>query len=319
MKSQINQLKQIKLLQLISGYKSIKDISKELNIKENSVYVTRKRYIKRGLLNKDNTLTSKGFDTLRTTIGYLKTVKSTVKSDTIRLHNLVFTIDIQHLKNWKNRREFLELKCIKFEELGLSNWQGERIIVDNTKIWLTNKRIILYMSNYYGKDNEEDSNIVFKRALDDLMFNYIPRLEQLLKINLRGLGGYNVRVSRNHYALMKNALADKYYQDNKKLYIRKKGELWLVIDNSLNLKELETVSSKNGREDNIIVQDFFNDLKDNPIVPSEIIQGFNQFGSALKDMKKNALIPLTKQIKLHLEVQRETLITLKKIQEKLDK
>jgi hypothetical protein len=295
---------------MLSSYNSIKKISNKLRIKPNTVYVTRKRYIKKGLLNEDNSLTSKGFDILKTTIGSFKTVKSKVKSDTIRLHNLVFILSIPKLRKWNKHREFLIWNNIKFEELPLKNWNGERIIIDKIKVWLTNKTIILYMPQYIAKDEKEDANIVFLRALDDLLLRYVPKLERLLKISLKDTNGYKIRVSRQHYSLMKNALAIQYHKEGKKLYVRDEKGLWLVIDNSLNLKELETVHSKTARDDNLIVHDFFNDLKQNPLTPSEILGLFTK-------LSEEGIKPLTEQIKLHLEVQRETLITLKKIQENL--
>lgn len=60
---------------------------------------------------------------------------------------------------------------------------------------------------------------------------------------------------------------------------------------------------------NRVIEDLAPDIKNELL---EIKTIMNKFSN-------KALIPLTKQIKLHLEVQKETLITLKKIQESLDK
>jgi hypothetical protein len=171
------------------------------------------------------------------------------------------------------------------------------------------------MPHYFEKDAET----TFKLAIDDLFFKFMPKIERLLEISLKDTNGYKIRVSRQHYGLVKNALATQYYKEKKKLYVRDEKGLWFVIDNSLNLRELETVHKETAREDNMIVQDFFNDLKEHPTTPSEILGLIKSTSSSLIDIKENALIPLTEQIKLHLKVQEETLKTLKKLQKTMDK
>ena len=315
--------KKSKILKLVSEYRTIKNIARELNIKPNSVYKSIKRYMEKGLLNEDKTLTSKGVDTLKSTITGSASVHY-LKSDTVRLHNLVFTIKLSEklLKYWKRRRQLLTIKKIHFDILPLNNWERERIIIDSIKVWLTPKSIIIYMPQYYGKDETESADIVGFRALVDLYEVYIPKLMKILQLNLVNC---QVNISRNHYALIKNIVAKKYYKEKKKLYIRAEedGKFWLVIDNSLNLKELETVHKKTAMEDNITVKNLLNDLRENPTtfseVRSEIKQGIDKFDSALEKLENQALIPLTEQIKLHLEVQKETLETLKELKETIKK
>lgn len=60
---------------------------------------------------------------------------------------------------------------------------------------------------------------------------------------------------------------------------------------------------------NRVIEDLAPDIKNE----------LNDIKSTLNKFSNEALIPLTEQIKLHLEVQKETLITLKKIQKSIDK
>jgi len=93
-------------------------------------------------------------------------------------------------------------------------------------------------------------------------------------MDLSQKGQYRFKVARQHYSLMKNSLAKQYNKEGKKLNCYTDKGLWMLIDNSYNLHELETVHSKTGVKDNEIVQDFFNSLKKNPITTKFILEGF---------------------------------------------
>ena len=76
-------------------------------------------------------------------------------------------------------------------------------------------------------------------------------------------GFSNFSVCRQHYSLVKNAIAKDYLNRKDKLHVwDKDGKLWLLIDNSFNLEELENVHTKTSKDDNKIVQDDFNSLKE---------------------------------------------------------
>ena len=122
------------------------------------------------------------------------------------------------------------------------------------------------MGKSYFADTAE---LAMNNALEDL-FDLIREIEYRLKVKLKFTNGYKIRVSRQHYSLVKNALAKQYNKEGKKLYIRDETGIWLIIDNSFQLDELETVHPKTSMEDNPIIRTFFNDLKQNPATISQI-------------------------------------------------
>jgi len=89
----------------------------------------------------------------------------------------------------------------------------------------------------------------------------VKGLESTLGANFRINKKYRFKVSRQHYSLVKNALAKQYERDGKKLQVYSENGLWFVIDNSYNLHEAETVHPKTAVDDNEKVQNFFNGLK----------------------------------------------------------
>lgn len=182
----------------------------------------------------------------------------------VRGHAFVFTLKLQPgLRNWtnENRIAYLSRNNIAYKPLNLGG-DGQRIEHKGHKIWLTNKSIILYDKNsYFAKE----AQVAKSRAI----YNFIQKiksLEQLLKADFTIKAGaqYKFKVSRQHYALVKNALARQYNEANEKLEVYTEKGLWFLIDNSFNLDEAETVHPETAETDSVKVQNFFNSVKGQP-------------------------------------------------------
>ncbi len=190
-------------------------------------------------------------------------------TDSVRGHAFQFTLKIPKLRNWNKRREYLGKKDIKYKEVG-SNWQGERILINNFKVWLTPISIVVYFPNFKSfmgetaKDTKNYAIYEFKRI--------ISKVEALLRVSFRIRNNYKFKVSRQHYALIKNSLARQYDKEGNKLFCYTEQGLWFIIDNSYNLHEAETVNGSTALTDNEKVQNWFNGLKETPITPKEILQ-----------------------------------------------
>ena len=190
-------------------------------------------------------------------------------SDTVRAHAFIIKFEIpRDFRNWDKRREILQSLNIPFKDLGTYGG-AQQIEVKGSKVWLTHKSIVLNLKNSFFSDTATDGK---SQAISEAM-ELIRSVESLIKANL---GRYRFKVCRNHYALIKNALAKQYDKEGKKLYIADDGGYWFLIDNSFNLHEAETVHPKTAESDNKIIQDFFNDLKLNPITPSLLMRASYQ-------------------------------------------
>ena len=180
-----------------------------------------------------------------------------IKPDFVRGHAFQFKLKIPKLRNWEKREGILEKKNINFKRLTHLLGKGQEIIIKDRKIWLTNKSIIIFEKSSYLTKTAKDAS---KYAIYDL-FELVKSLESTLGANFRINKKYCFKVSRQHYALVKNALAEQYKRDGKKLEVYSEDGLWFVIDNSYNLNEAETVHPKTAVDDNTKVQNFFNGLK----------------------------------------------------------
>jgi DNA-binding transcriptional ArsR family regulator len=192
--------------------------------------------------------------------------------DSIRGHAFTFTLKIpEQLRNWtnENREFFLAKRDIQFINLTTFGG-GQRIIFKGRKVWLTNKSVIIYEKSSYLAETATD-------AKSHAIYNFISLikgLERLLHADFAEHAGrqYSFKVSRQHYALVKNALAKQYDVEDKKLNIYSDKGLWFVIDNSFNLHEAETVHPETADTDSTKVQNFFNSLKEQPLTTGFILK-----------------------------------------------
>jgi DNA-binding transcriptional ArsR family regulator len=179
------------------------------------------------------------------------------KPDSVRGHAFVFKFELpKNLRNWERREELLQKAGILFKPLRIFG-SGQQIIFKTRKVWLTNKSIIIYEPESFIANLAKEAK---SQALSHIV-ELLKGLERHLQANFE-IHKSRFKVSRQHYALIKNALARQYNQEGKKLECFYPGEgFWFLIDNSYNLHEAETIHPESAVQDNEKVQNFFNGLK----------------------------------------------------------
>lgn len=207
----------------------------------------------------------------------------------IRGHGLGFTIKLpNNLSNWHNREEYLVKNKITYHKLKY----GVRIKLKDQKIWLMNRKIVIYLNKSFYAETPEDSQ---KYAIYDLGQLCIS-LGNLLNIDL---SKPTFKIFRQHYAWIKNALAEQCNRNNEKVYCYYNQEGWLVIDNSKGLNELETIHPKTAVTDHSgVIIPIFNDYKDlkertgEILLPSQTLEMINELSKAIEQQQEliNSLI-----------------------------
>ena len=151
---------------------------------------------------------------------------------------------------------------------------------------------------------------------------FFVRLQNELKVTLVKERAQNIKLVAQHYAEINNELSEECERTGDKIRVfgGEDGKLWFVIDNSLNLREAETVHPQDAGYDmqNVILP-FFNDLREHPDtpVPSALFE-------KLMGIATNHALTLSvqdayaEQIKKHLVVQERTLDALDKIGKGVD-
>ncbi len=183
--------------------------------------------------------------------------------DTVRGHAFLFRVRLpEDLKNWdnENRVRILEKLKIKYKELTHLFGGGQGISFRGRKIHLTNKSIIIYeKASYFAETSSKSHGLAMIKIL-----YLIKALEQRLRAGYMGFsikGKYEIKTARQHYSLIKNALAKIYDKEGRKLAVYDEKGQWLLIDNSFNLHELECVGPETAKDDNEHVRTFFNSIK----------------------------------------------------------
>lgn len=273
----------LSVLRKIQDGKSPSQISKNLNFSKQKLNY----YV--GKLKKEGCIEKVGYGVWKYIKPYKEVKKISsdrskhwgeFKENNVRGHAFMFKLELpKGFRNWDKREKILKDLKIKFEPYYVGGIKrGQRLTAQKTKVALTNRSIIVHFPESFIA---ETSTLAKKDAVAKFL-RVIKHLERIMRADFSLFGKYKFRVSRQHYALIKNSLA-KQYLDNqynsKKLHVYATRGLWLLIDNSYNLEELETVNSESSEKDNEKVQDFFNGL--------DLVDGYTpQF--VMKAIKKNA-------------------------------
>lgn len=189
--------------------------------------------------------------------------RTTPPSKKVRGHAFIFRLKLPDIPGWKDKREeVLKKKGIKYDVLPAN--QGQRIWVQDGKVWLCNSSIVFFFRDSFYSDNARGANSQALATLEER----IRKVERLLDCSFEIGGGHVFRVCRWHFSLVNNSLARQYNQERKRLYVRNWKGLWLIIDNSHHLNELETVAPKSALLDNAKVDNWFNGLEELPPQPA---------------------------------------------------
>lgn len=258
----------------IQAGKTIPQISKDLNISKQKLqyYVNKLKNL--------NQIQKIGY-------GVWQTSKNTV-ANSVRLHGLMWHLRLpKEVIIWE---EILNKRNVKFTKINKGNTL--QIFFKENKIWISKNSIIIYDIKSYFGFNAVDSK---KYAMFSLQ-SFLNELQAKLGINLQNQGNYVVKTSRQHYALVRNALAMQCKKDGTKINVYNERGLWFTIDNSFNLNEAETVHPQTALIDNLGVQKFFNENKETKWewTPKVIAENFGKI-SQLLEQTTNRIINLEKE------------------------
>ena len=226
-------------------------------------------------------------------------------SSKIRGHGFRFRVQIPKLSNWSRRDVFMRRKNITFSVI--NKGFTHKIIIRDHIVWLSSSSVVVY----FRKDFSVFADSAFsaeERAFYELIA-VMKRLESLFGCSFRIGKSFKVRLFGAHHALMNNGLAKEYNRDNKKLRVFSKDGLWLLIDDSFGLDELECVHPETSRNDmDKVVGMFFNSLKEAPFSAYDFKKTFHLME---KQAEQNDLY--AENIKSHLAAIQELRDSMKDI------
>lgn len=172
----------------------------------------------------------------------------------IRLHAEHFLVSFLRLP--KNLRESFPI--------------GSRFVLDENTVFVWRDKVEVYSNkSFFGVDVDaaDKESLIYWSG-------FFGRLEDRLGVLLLQPREANVVRVRAEFAEVGNELAAVSRRDREKIrVVGKDGKCWLVADFSNKVDELETVDRDNAKADmGEVVQPFFNDLRKNPVLLSQIVR-----------------------------------------------
>lgn len=208
--------------------------------------------------------------------------------DDSRGHGFMFHVKVPaRVRNWERRAEILKKKGIQFEPLK-NLGGGQKLIFKGRKVHLKNSSIIIYETKSFVAELASGAK---KLAIYELL-KMVKSLEKHIGADFSIKGEYQFKVCRSHYALVKNSLAKQYDKAGRKLQVYNSRGLWMVIDNSFNLHELETLQNKDGEkrvvEQNEGMSKFMNEMNETnfQVTPNYIKSNFEEAEGMLKKVSQ---------------------------------
>lgn len=229
-------------------------------------------------------------------------------SDRVRGHGFMFKVRLPVLDGWVDRVKVFEKLGVRFSYLNIAGG-GQKLVFRGRKVWVTNKSIIIYEKASFLSDS---AGVSKNHAVSELL-KVIRGLEGLLKADFRVGGKYKFCVCRQHYALVKNALAKQFDAEGKRLNVYCDGGLWFLIDNSFNLHEAECVHVKTGVSDTNKVQSFFNGLKVvDDYTPGKVLEMLGKTASVQETISENQVL-YAKNIESHIAAIKQLGLSVKEL------
>jgi DNA-binding CsgD family transcriptional regulator len=251
------------LLMITKDFMTVKQVAIRRKTSTRAVYNIRKQLIEKGILNIVNQAVSHQDIRVHKKGGVFNSCEHP-----IRLHGEQFHIKI--------------ISCDDRYRQLVS--KGSKIItLDDQTIVCNRNSIEIYSTlSYFGKStNECDS-----KALS-YWTHFFVRLEQTVKCILMKRDHMNISRVKAEYAETNNEIAKTALRENDKVrVVGADGKVWLLIDNSFNFNECETVHPRDSKQDmQDTVQPFFNDLRENDYIPlSEVSKYMAQMSKQIYEI-----------------------------------
>lgn len=217
-----------------------------------------------------------------------------MKENSIRAHGFSVTLRIPKIKNWENREKTLKRLKINFthQDTGLGVYQTFKF--KNWTVRLYDKSIVFFAPKNFSIFSEiaKDVELTFVSYIISLFYELERKLKiPSLRVQKQYGKEYDWRLSRGHFALLKNALAKILNEKELKIQVYdSKGVLLLVNDSSFGGDELEIIRPEDWVLRITNLQRWFVDFENYPLTNKDIadfmIEQVKQFKQQNKDLNE---------------------------------
>lgn len=208
---------------------------------------------------------------------------SKYKQDMIRGHGFQFTLKLPKEIPQYTRRKLLDILKIEWKETGSPTWgekKGEKFEHKGWTVWFTHKSIIAWFSKdrsayaYSSIDAFMEAMYLFKR---DIVWDTERWFGKTWKKKSPFKQAYEIKICKEHYALIKNTDAKNLRDDNKKIYVvDHDGKVWLITDFSHSTDETELVKAGEAQSDERKMSRHYQSVKDTGMSYYDVLDGFKK-------------------------------------------
>jgi len=206
--------------------------------------------------------------------------KFTKNKTILRLHSLMFKLNLPNFQYWHRRTSYLDKKQIRYY-----SFRGNRqsIIHKGVKFHLNSNSITFYCPesiNIYGKTARDCNSRAFNWAKKQVL-----SFSSYLGIDFKKGGKWSLELVRKEIEEVNNELAKDYQDKKEKLEIWDKNDLWLIADKSLRTDNLEFKNNEKCLKDADKITKYFNDIRNNKCkTPTEQDQIINNIEERMDKM-----------------------------------
>jgi hypothetical protein len=192
-----------------------------------------------------------------------------------RAHALQFTMPYPFSFPTRKQEALLKRQDVKYEGIGIDGlWVGFSFVLGDwiVKMYPTTMSCTLRKGvSFYSTDAYEASFV----GIHDFLKAVVKKLEVWSGKSWKKGKLYRFKTSRQHIALIKDALAKNYRLQKKKLFVRSPaGTLWLLADFSFSEDELEGVDGRKAPGDAEVVETFMNSVKSTGTTMQDVLNMF---------------------------------------------
>jgi len=263
----LTQTQQEILFFLTKEFLTIKQIALRRQTSERATQLTIQSLKKKGYLDQKNM----GVKKKLCGINFLQ--------NSIRFHSLEFNVKLLFKDN--------RYKAIKEKTNFLD--------IDGNTIRLFKDALEVYINKSFYADSVETA----RKEGFEYSYHLFSKIEQQLKVIFVRSKVQNIKLVKQHFSEVNNELAKDLNVKKEKLALKgADGKTWLLVDNSFNLNELETIHPELAEKDmKEVIKPFFDDLRANPKVRmSEVMKALAEIVDVNKETASglNAVVQLLK-------------------------
>ena len=190
---------------------------------------------------------------------YVRKVRSSIVPKTQTVPELKKSNAIKNIGNLRLHSNEYNIKILRSSPYYDNLKSLKVLVIKGMKVRLYNKSIEVYDTNSYIG---HDLNDIFLNALESFM-SVLRYLENDFHITLIKERYHNISHVKSHYSETTNEIAKDYLIREQKLQLKKSedGKVWLLIDNSFNLEELETVHPSTAKQDMAAIKPMLESLR----------------------------------------------------------